>query len=289
MGVSVRRFRVPGLAAIGVAILVTGAVAGGAVVAVRDQQRADASRQHALSDLAIAGRHFATLDAVLQSAEPKFDQTIVSFSKATTSTDYANLYLVSDPTVPQAEGPAVDDYVALKRDLDSFQSAMRPSWVREPDARTLVDRIDAAAGAYREAQKASVELAGQYRFLSDIALVFTNLDETNLNATPDEAINNASQLRLTLNGIHQDLASADLSPTFARYVAILDSLVANYSDYATAFENQNEIAENSALRRLSNDVTQLGSFDWIGASHYVDSKFATALGGFEADIAAAKG
>jgi hypothetical protein len=267
------------------ALLVVGGVIG---VVVHDQQRADAGRQRALADLSMALKNYEALDASLRAAEPKFGQEMVAFS-TTKLADYGNLYLAVDQDVPQAEGPVVNDYLTLRRDLSSFKSVSGPIWVREADGKTVVLRLDAAIDGYRQAQSAAVELTYQYHFLSDIALVFVNLKDPALNGSPGAAINNASQLRLTLSAIRQDMTATHVSPMFTEYVKDLDSLVADYGDFATSFQNGNQAAATSALQRLSADVEKLLTFDWVGASHYVDGAFATELKNFETDLATAKG
>src|SRR5713101_5308747 len=127
------------------ALLVYGAVIGGVVsVVVHDQQRADASRQRAVGDLSIALKDYQAMDSRLKAAQPKFAQEMVAFLTATKLVDYGNLYLVTDQSVPQAEGPLVDEYLRLRRDLASFESATAHFWVREADGKAVAMRLDAA-------------------------------------------------------------------------------------------------------------------------------------------------
>ena len=267
------------------ALLAVGGVVG---VVVHDQQRADASRQQALSDLSVAITNYDALDSVLRAAEPKVGQVMSALS-TTKLADYGNLYTVVDQDVPKAEGPVVDDYLRLRRDLSSFKSVTAPIWVREADSKAILLRLNAGIDGYPQAQSAAVELTYQYHFLSDIGLVFLDLNDPALNGSPGQAINNAAQLRLTLSSIRGDMTATHVSPTFTAYVTNLASLVADYGDFATAFQNQDRAATNSASRRLSTDLQKLLTFDWVSASHYVDGAFAAELKSFETDLAAVKG
>jgi hypothetical protein len=266
------------------ALLVVG---GGIGVVVHDQQRADASHQHALADLSTALKDYEALDSTLRAAEPKFGQVMVASTAK--FADYGNLYTVVDQDVPKAQGPVVDDYLGLRRDLSSFQSVSAPIWVREADGKAVVLRLNAAIDGYRQAQSAALELTYQYHFLSDIGLVFVDLNDPALNGSPGQAINNASQLRLTLSSIRGDMTATHVSPMFTEYVTNLASLVSDYGEFATAFQNHDRAATNSASQRLSADLKKLLTFDWVGASHYVDGAFAAELNNFESDLVAAKG